>query len=276
VTAAPETDELWPDVGIDPVKLALPGGVVGYTLRAYRPAGEVVPTEAAPADEAEDPFAARERARTAEEAGGLGDTKIEYLHDPEARGEGPDRAGIAEEAGVPEEMEEEERGDTVDEEEVPLFLSHRSRLLLFSSPESLVEFVRSGGEHDLRQLDDWPAVVKRVLPSDVAPGDDDTYELDLVVENLRGGPDAWDLPLLISAGEIARDLGYALRLGPVITAMAPGSPLDDLDEALRATAAGGVGSMFARRRLRRIGAQQASLGWRTVIGKIAAVVDWHD
>jgi hypothetical protein len=263
VTAAPETDELWPDVGIDPVKLALPGGVVGYTLRAYRPAGEVVPTEAAPADEAEDPFAARERARTAEEAGGLGDTKIEYLHDPE-------------EAGVPDEIEEEDGGDTVDEEEVPLFLSHRSRLLLCGSPESLVEFIRSGGEHDLRQLDDWPAVVKRILPSDVAPGDDDTYELDLVVENLRGGPDAWDLPLLISAGEIARDLGYALRLGPVVTAMAPGSPLDDLDEALRATAAGGVGSMFARRRLRRIGAQQASLGWRTVIGKIGAAVDWHD
>ena len=68
----------------------------------------------------------------------------------------------------------------------------------------------------------------------VVPADDDRYELDLVVENLRGGRDAWDADLLISAGEVARDLAYALRLEAVRTALAPGSPLDDLDEALRA------------------------------------------
>ena len=54
-----------------------------------------------------------------------------------------------------------------------------------------------------------------------------------------------------------------------------GSPLDDLDEALRSAAAGGVGSFFGRRRLRKIGAQQATLGWRTIIGKISAAVDWR-
>jgi len=96
------------------------------------------------------------------------------------------------------------------------------------------------------------------------------------VENLRGGHDTWDLPLLIAAGEVARDLGYALRLKPVILALSPGSPLDDLDESLRTTENGGMSGFFGRRRLKKIGAQQASLGWRSVIGKISAAVDWRD
>jgi hypothetical protein len=62
----------------------------------------------------------------------------------------------------------------------------------------------------------------------------------------------------------------------VLTALSPGSPLDDLDEALRSAAGGGIGGFMGRRRLRRIGAQQASLGWRTIIGKISAAVDWRD
>ena len=105
---------------------------------------------------------------------------------------------------------------------------------------------------------------------------EDRYELDLVVENLRGGHDTWDLPLLIAAGEVARDLGHALRLKPVILALAPGSPLDDLDESLRKAESGGMSGYLGRRRLRKIGAQQASLGWRSIIGKISAAVDWRD
>lgn len=255
----------WEEAGIDPVKIAMPNGVVGYTLRAYRPVSDVIPTDgAAPAEDADDVFAARERARAAEEAGGLDDTMVDDRDTAEYEHDEPEPVDFGEESPSPE------------DEEVPVFLSHRGRLLLFGSAESLVEFVRSGAPHDMEQLESWPTVRKDVQPSQVAPSDDDTYELDLVVENLRGGHDAWDLELLISAGEIARDLGFALRLQPVIQAMSPGSPLDDLDEALRATANGGLGGLFARRRLRRIGAQQASLGWRTVIGKISAAIDWRD
>jgi hypothetical protein len=162
------------------------------------------------------------------------------------------------------------------EEEVPVFLSHRGRLLAFKTPESLVSFIRSGAPHDLAQLDTWSTVAERVKSSDVDPLPEDRYELDLVVENLRGGHDTWDLPLLIAAGEVARDLGHALRIKPVILALAPGSPLDDLDESLRKAENGGMGGYFGRRRLKKIGAQQASLGWRSIIGKISAAVDWRD
>lgn len=275
------TDELWHEVGIDPIRIALPGGKVGFTLRAYRPASQLTPTDAPPPEEPdEDLFAERERARAAEEAGF---PEAELAAEAEAAGEGAAAADTADtgEEPAPEDFRDEEgeagEPDEADaDEEAPVFLSHRGRLLLFETPESLVSFLASDAPHDLTQLESWPTVVKRVRSADIAPTEDDSYELDLVVENLRGGHSAWDLPLLISAGEFARDVGWALRLTPVITAMASGSPLDDLDESVRAAEAGGFGGLLARRRLRRIGAQQASLGWRTVIGKITAAVDWRD
>ena len=159
---------------------------------------------------------------------------------------------------------------------MPVFLSNRGKLLLFKTPESLVSFIRSGAPNDLSQLDSWNELSERVEPADIAPLDEDTYELDLVVENLRGGHDTWDSTLLIEAGEAARDLSYALRLPAVLDMLSAGSSLDDLDEALRATANGGIGAFMGRRRLKKIGAQTASLGWRTIVGKISAVVDWRD
>ena len=296
--------DLWDEVRISPVEIAMPGGV-GLTLRAYRLASELTPTEIE-ADE-DDPFDARERAaaaRAAEEEGVIVDDEFAALvaegdagsksedkssvrsraaaagrsdgksdgtvttEDGEVVAE-PDAADFADE---PEEEVEEKEAD----EEVPMFLSHRGKLLTFKTPESLVSFIRSGAPHDLAQLDTWPTLAEQVQSTDIDPAPDDRYELDLVVENLRGGHDTWDLPLLIAAGEAARDLGHALRLKPVILALAPGSPLDDLDESLRSAESGGMGGFFGRRKLRKIGAQQASLGWRSIIGKISAAVDWRD
>ena len=260
---------LWDEVRISPVEIAMPGGV-WVTLRAYRKASEVAPTETESDDE--DPFDARERARVVaaeEEEEAFQALVAEGDVDPADKRDGdveePDPADF-----------EDEPEPAADDEEVPAFLSHKGRLLLFKSPESLVSFIRSGAPHDLAQLDTWGTLAERVQSTDVDPLPDDRYELDLVVENLRGGHDTWDLPLLIAAGEVARDLGFALRLKPVILALSPGSPLDDLDESLRSAESGGMGGFFGRRRLRKIGAQQASLGWRSIIGKISAAVDWRD
>jgi hypothetical protein len=264
---------LWDEVRISPVEIAMPGGV-GLTLRAYRKASELTPTEIDTDDE--DPFDARERAAAAARA-----DEEEVIVDEEyqallAADDSPaDRKDGDVEEPDPADFEDEPAAEAEDEE-VPVFLSHRGRLLTFKSPESLVSFIRSGAPHDMAQLDTWATVAERVQSSDVDPLPEDRYELDLVVENLRGGHDTWDLPLLIAAGEVARDLGHALRLKPVILALAPGSPLDDLDESLRKAESGGMGGYLGRRRLKKIGAQQASLGWRSIIGKISAAVDWRD
>nr|WP_255658797.1 DNA polymerase V family protein [Actinoplanes sp. L3-i22] len=263
--------ELWDEVRVEPVEIALPGGV-GLTLRAYRKASELTPTEIEV--EEEDPFDARKRAALDEdgEEGVIVDEEYEALL---AEDDADEKKDGADEETDSDDEKEEVTAET-DDEEVPMFLSHKGRLLAFKNAEALVSFIRSGAPHDLAQLDSWGDLAERVQSSDIDPLPEERYELDLVVENLRGGHDTWDLPLLIAAGEVARDLGHALRLKPVILALSPGSPLDDLDESLRATENGGMGGFFGRRRLKKIGAQQASLGWRSVISKISAAVDWRD
>lgn len=292
------TDAFWAEVRIDPVEIALPGGV-GYTLRAYRPSTEVVEPEIEDRDEDfvtlrgsradeeddEDPgIDEAELTRAALAAGRAGersrrDTDVadgddEYLDDEDLDDE--DIEDLDEDDELAEEEEPDEEADT-EPEEVPVFLSRRGKVLLFRSAEGLVGYVRGADEHELAQLDTWAQVRERIEPADVVPLDEDRYELDLVVGNLRGGHDAWDPGLIIQAGEIARDLAYALRLRPVITALAPGSPLDDLDEGLRTMEEGGFRAIFARRRVRKIDPQTtAALGWRTIIGKISAATDWRN
>ncbi len=183
-----------------------------------------------------------------------------------------DAADDAEEAEA-----DEAEAEAVEPDDVPVFLAEAGKLLLFRSPEGLVEYVRGSADHELAQLDTWAELKERIEPDDIVPLDEDRYELDLVVENLRGGHDAWDPELIIQAGEVARDIAFALRLPPILSALAPGSPLDDLDEGLRTVEAGGFGSFFAKRRVRKIDPQTtAALGWRTIIGKISAVVDWRN
>ncbi|MFV2013265.1 MULTISPECIES: DNA primase [unclassified Micromonospora] len=284
---------LWQDVRIDPVEIALPAGV-GYTLRAYRSSAALTPTDISEREE-DDLFAARQRAAAEEDeddesvvildeefAAALAEEENEQQDGSTSKAGKGDKAGKGGAAGGSNDADEDADEDVADTEsadsgeEVPIFLSHRGKLLLFRDPEALVSFVRSGASHDLAQLDSWPDLVDRLQPADVAALPEDTYELDLVVENLRGGHDAWDAALLIQSGEVARDLAYALRMPSVLDMLSTGSRLDDLDEALRSTVDGGIGGFMARRKLKKIGAQTASLGWRTIIGKISAAADWRD
>jgi hypothetical protein len=253
----------------------MPGNRVGLTLRAYRLASTVAATDVSEREDEDELFARRAPLDEDDELPEFEWTKEQL----DAIGAAPADDVEAEAAAEEQEAEDEAKADAdadaeeeaePDDEEVPVFLSHKGKLLLFKSAEGLVEFIRSKAPHDLAQLKDWKKLVAKVKPIDVTADEGDTYELDLVVENLRGGPDAWDAGLVLAAGEIARDLGYALQLKKVIIALSPGSPLDDLDEALRAT------GFFARRKLKKIGSEQASLGWRTIIGKISSSVDWRD
>ncbi|MEH0825113.1 MULTISPECIES: DNA primase [unclassified Micromonospora] len=268
---------LWDELRIDPVEIALPAGT-GFTLRAYRPARELTPTDVAERDE-DDPFLARRQVVETEDGEDeevvILDEEFAALSAEEDEEEGRAK-GRKRDADAEDEESEAEEEDAAGDEEVPLFLTHKGRLLLFKTPEALVSFIRSGAPNDMSQLDSWNELSERVEPADIAPLDEDTYELDLVVENLRGGHDTWDPTLLIEAGEVARDLSYALRLPAVLDMLSAGSSLDDLDEALRSSVNGGIGAFLGRRRLKKIGAQTASLGWRTIVGKISAVVDWRD
>ncbi|HEU0238558.1 MAG TPA: DNA primase [Micromonosporaceae bacterium] len=288
LTATPRrtstAEHFWQRVRVDPVEVALPAGV-GYTLRAYRQNTDITPADVS--DREQDVALPTRRAYV--EAADLDDSDLDGRagrRDKREADEDEDNLDEYEDelAADDDELEDEDDHDDdeaamVEEdvvEEVPVFLSHRGHLLVFRSAESLVDFVLSDAEHDLQQIDTWESVSRGIRPEYVVASSDDTYELDLVVKNLRGGQDVWDPPLLIRAGQFARDLSHALRVEPVMLALAPGAPLDELDEALRVVADGGLSGFFARRRLKKVGAESASLGWRTVIGKISAVVDWRD
>ncbi|GLZ81027.1 hypothetical protein Afil01_58340 [Actinorhabdospora filicis] len=262
-----EADEFWDLVGVDPVEIAFSKGV-GLTLRAYLPVAEDVEDEAeedAEAEEEETPAAKKD-----------GKKKPAASDDDE-----DDESGSDDEEEDDEEEEEPELTAPVSEltdadiDEAPRFLTSGGKLLLFDNAADLVAYVKENRDHDLAELDTWDDVVGKIKTEWVVATDEDSYELDLVVENLRGGHDAWDHELIISAGELARDLAYALQLKSVLTALAPGSPIDDLDEALRSVDGGGLSGFFAKRRLRKIGAQQASLAWRSIIGKLSAASDWR-
>ncbi|HEV2089183.1 MAG TPA: hypothetical protein VGR21_12795 [Cryptosporangiaceae bacterium] len=237
--------QFWDEVGIAPIEIALPKGV-GYTLREYRTVTVVVPA-----------------------AGDLDADEVDDELDA-------DDFADADELDEDDDLEDEDApaADATDAEtetaEEAVFLATDGRLHLFRSAEGLVEFVRSDAPHDLTTAEGWDALVAGIEPEFVSPEDEDRYELDLVVANLRGGRDAWDADLLIGAGEIARDVAFGCRLNDVLAALAPGTPLDTMDEALR------DGGFLARRRLRKIGPDQAALAWRSVIGKISTAVEWHD
>src|SRR4030095_148605 len=65
-----------------------------------------------------------------------------------------------------EESDAEAEAESSDQE-VPLFLSHKGKLLLFQNAESLVKFVKSKAPHDMTQLKDWPKFAKGLKASEV-------------------------------------------------------------------------------------------------------------
>jgi len=309
-TRPADVDELWAAARIDVVEIALPGGV-GYTLRAYRSEDDVETTDIS--EREVDHFPDRHRpvrsydhdekairddedddtevhdfdadfAAAGDETGELDPAELDDELDEDV-----DETDDALDSDEDDELDEDEESDEdgaeaaagEDEEElapeeIPIFLGYRGKLLLFRSPEGLLKFIKSDAPHDLAQLAAWPELAEKVTVDDLTPLEEDTYELDLVVSNLRGSRDSWDANLIIRAGEVARDIGRSFELEQVENALAAGSPLDDLDEALRASLAGGVGGFFGRRKLKKIGTEAAPLSWRSIIGKISGIVDWRD
>lgn len=257
-----ETDKLWNETSVDPVELHL-GKDSGFTLRAYR-MSDTLPG-AKPAGKT------AEAEKDADEDVATDDAEAAAPEDEDAPE--PDAADF-EDAEEPEAEDEEDALDA-EPEEVPVFLTRKGKLLVFREPEALVAYVRDNDDHDLAVIEEYAELQERVDVADIACDEDDTYELDLVVANLRGGHDAWEPELLIKAAEAGRDLGYALKNDSIVSALAPGSPLDDLDEAFRVVVEGGLRGKLAKRRLRKNDAQQAAIAWRGVIAKINDHVEWR-
>ncbi|MDN3240479.1 hypothetical protein [Glycomyces tritici] len=262
-----ETDKLWNEMSVDPVELHL-GKDSGFTLRAYRmsdtlPGGKAAaapePAEDDDADDDEQP-----RGKHAADA----DAAPEDEDAPE-----PDAADFADDED--DTAEEDEDALDATPEEVPVFLTRKGKLLVFREADALVAYVKANDDHDLAVIEEYAELQQRLSTDDIVCDEDDTYELDLVVANLRGGQESWEPELLIKAAEVGRDLGYALKNDSIVNSLAPGSPLDDLDETFRIVVDGGLRGKLAKRRLKKNDSQQAAIAWRGVIAKINDHVEWR-
>lgn len=149
--------------------------------------------------------------------------------------------------------------------EEPRFLATDGRVQVFGTADGLLAYLHGDAAHDLRDRPGWPEFVRWVTPPALFPAPEHRYELDLVVDNLAGGRDAWIPELLLGAGTIARDLSYALDLD-VWTLLAPDSLLDDFDEALRRN---------NRWKLRGFDPAQLMQHWLQVIGELTDEIDHH-
>lgn len=254
------TDKLWNETSVDPVELHL-GKDSGFTLRAYRMSDTLPSATAAPEPEPEAAPASSGKHR--EDV----DAEPEDEDAPE-----PDAADFED---GDEAADEDVDALDAEPEEVPVFLTRKGKLLVFREAEALVAYVKANDDHDLAAIEEYAELQERITAADIACDEDDIYELDLVVANLRGGQEGWEPELLIKAAEVGRDLGYALKNDSIIASLAPGSPLDDLDETFRVVVDGGMRGRFAKRRLKRSDSQQAAIAWRGVIAKINDHVEWR-
>ncbi|GAA2127552.1 hypothetical protein [Glycomyces algeriensis] len=264
-----ETDKLWNEMSVDPVELHL-GKDSGFTLRAYR-MSDTLPGAKAAAAPAEDKAEVEETDEDVKPGG-------KHAADDDAAPEDedalePDAADFADDED--DAAEEDEDALDATPEEVPVFLTRKGKLLVFREPGALVEYVKGNDDHDLAAIEEYAELQERLSADDIVCDEDDTYELDLVVANLRGGQEAWEPELLIKAAEVGRDLGYALKNDSVVNSLAPGSPLDDLDETFRIVVDGGLRGKLAKRRLKKNDSQQAAIAWRGVIAKINDHVEWR-
>ncbi|HEX2144262.1 MAG TPA: hypothetical protein VHG10_07135 [Glycomyces sp.] len=262
-----ETDKLWNEMSVDPVELHL-GKDSGFTLRAYRMSDTLPGAKNAPESE----VAEEEALEETDEAAAERPDDAEAVLPEDADAPEPDAADFADEEPV---AEDEEDALDAEPEDVPVFLTRKGKLLVFREPEALVAYVKENDDHDLAVIEEFAELQERVSVDDIVCDEDDTYELDLVVANLRGGHDAWEPELLIKAAEVGRDLGYALKNDSIVGPLAPGSPLDDLDESFRVVVEGGLRGKLAKRRLKKNDAQQAAIAWRGVIAKINDHVEWR-
>jgi hypothetical protein len=266
-----ETDKLWNELSVDPVELHL-GKDSGFTLRAYR-MSDTLPgaksKEAEPAGDEADEDAVEDEAEEA--PAGKHAEKDEATPEDEDAPE-PDAADFADADPA---AEDDEDALDAEPEEVPVFLTRKGKLLVFREADALVAYVKENDDHDLAAIEEYAELQERLSVDDIVCDEDDTYELDLVVANLRGGQESWEPELLIKAAEVGRDLGYALKNDSVVGSLAPGSPLDDLDETFRVVVDGGLRGKLAKRRLKKNDSQQAAIAWRGVIAKINDHVEWR-
>jgi hypothetical protein len=154
-------------------------------------------------------------------------------------------------------------------DDAPVFLSAGRKILIFSSPEGLENFVLdSSADNSLSTLEAWASIREGLAAGDAAvlAGAENTYRIDGLDEDLLAGPAAVSPGRLALAVELLTDAAAARGDDDVPHAFSAASPLGSLVTAITRP---GAGRMVPAPPF-----DDEVAGWRALVAAFAASLEW--
>ncbi|SHN47368.1 Hsp70 family protein [Cryptosporangium aurantiacum] len=156
-----------------------------------------------------------------------------------------------------------------------VFASEGSRLPLFPRPEQAGDYAVGTDDHAMTSVLHWEALRDSMALAFLPLIPENRYHLDMPAVTLERKPKDWLIELVINAGDLARELSYALDIPEGQDLLGPGTLLDRADDALR-VAQRTPFRLHGRRDLRAFDQAQLVAAWRRVAAVIDAQLDWRD
>ncbi|WP_173161560.1 Hsp70 family protein [Phytohabitans suffuscus] len=160
-----------------------------------------------------------------------------------------------------------------DQQTVAVFASQGPRLPLFRRPEQATDHAAGGDDHAMASILHWESLRESMAVAFLPLLPRNRYVLDLPSVSLERDPKQWLTDLIVQAGDIARELTYALDIPQGQDLLGPGTLLDRLDDALRAAQRSSL-RRKAHRDLRAFDQARLVSGWRRVASLIDSHLDW--
>ncbi|WP_285680839.1 serine/threonine-protein kinase [Actinoplanes sp. NBRC 103695] len=155
----------------------------------------------------------------------------------------------------------------------PVFATSAGRLPLVPRPEQAAGFALASPEHDLSRIPHWGWLCQSMSRGYLPLLDANRYDLGLPAVNLEMDPARWLPDLLVKSGTIANELILALDIEEAFQLLAPGTPLDQLDDSLRQ--AGDRPRKNHIRQWQQLDRRMLAAWWQHVTDIIESRLDWR-
>jgi hypothetical protein len=154
-------------------------------------------------------------------------------------------------------------------DDAPVFLSSGGKILIFSSPDGLENFiVDSTADNSLSALEAWASIREGISAGDAAvlAGPENTYQLEGLDDDLLAGPAAVRPGQLSLAVELLSDAAAVRKDDDVPHALSTASPLGSLVTAIIRP---GAGRMVPAPPF-----DDEVAAWRTLVDSFAGALEW--
>jgi curved DNA-binding protein CbpA len=159
-----------------------------------------------------------------------------------------------------------------DDDDNVIFLARGRRFVLFDSPESMATFLTTDRNHDLNRLPGWNDI--RLSMADSPPAADDYADFEFILQTLHAPSAAWVPEPFVVCRDLVFEIATAFGHRRLLETVGPGTPIDRLDDVLRAVD-GPAPDWRSRRKLRRLDARQLGMHWRLAASRLRSIAYWH-